>query len=252
MTGGNLPSAIAAPSIKKPGRGLGLIVAGGILTVVWLGLLVIFVCLKWDKVVDLEPNAVGDFLAGAFAPLAFLWLVLGFFQQGIELRNSGEALWLQGEELRNSVEQQKELVSTTRDQLAFDRDVVSRQKNDILRRAQPAFKLNYEGVQDADGQNSAHQFKLSNTGKDCFDVCLILDSAGNVPVTQAGKYERDILPTGKYGRVHVWLDNDFADELVAVVTYRDELNNHQVKSFPIIADGGSILIGDEPQELTED
>jgi len=41
---------------------------------------------------EMAPNAFADFLAGTFAPLAFLWLVLGFLQQGEELRNSGEAL----------------------------------------------------------------------------------------------------------------------------------------------------------------
>lgn len=242
----------ATASAKKPASGNYLFVAGGIATFLWLGLLAGYVCHRWTDMAGLEPNALGDFLAGAFAPLAFLWLVLGFFQQGIELRNSGEALWLQGEELRNSVAQQKELVSTTRDQLAFDRDVVARQKIDILRRAQPAFKLNYEGVQGVDGQNSAHQFKLSNTGKDCFDLFLLLDSVGATSIAEAAKYEKDVFPTGKYARVHVWLDNAFSDDLVAVVTYRDGLNHQQVKRFPIILDGGSILIGDEPQELTED
>lgn len=32
-------------------------------------------------------NEWGDLLAGLFAPLAFLWLVVGYFQQGQELRN---------------------------------------------------------------------------------------------------------------------------------------------------------------------
>ncbi len=45
-----------------------------------------------------DSNEFGDFLAGFAAPLAFGWLVLGFFQQGEELR-------LQAAELRASVEQ---------------------------------------------------------------------------------------------------------------------------------------------------
>lgn len=229
-----------------------LIAAGGLLTLVWLGLLVTFVCLRWDKVLDLEPNAVGDFLAGAFAPLAFLWLVLGFFQQGIELRNSGEALWLQGEELRNSVQQQQQLVETTREQLAFERDQASRQKQDLLRRVQPAFRLNYEGVHQNHDQAVAHQFKLSNTGKECFDMTLLIESSGETPVVQAGLFEKDVLATGAFCRAQVWCDRNFADQLVAIVTYRDELNNHQVKKFPISIAVGSYLIGDEPQVLTED
>jgi hypothetical protein len=59
----------------------------------------------------LSPNAVGDMLAGAFAPLALGWLVLGFLQQGEELRISSRALQQQADELKHSVEQQRALVA---------------------------------------------------------------------------------------------------------------------------------------------
>jgi hypothetical protein len=68
----------------------------------------------------LEPNAVGDLLAGVFAPLAFLWLVLGYFQQGEELRASVRALEIQGEELQKSVEQQRALVQISREQFEVE------------------------------------------------------------------------------------------------------------------------------------
>jgi hypothetical protein len=58
-------------------------------------------------------NEWGDFFAGASAPLAFLWLVIGYFQQGDELSQNTKALeqqekalQLQVDELRQSVEQQ--------------------------------------------------------------------------------------------------------------------------------------------------
>jgi hypothetical protein len=41
---------------------------------------------------DLGLAAMGSFLEGAFAPLAFLWLVLGLFIQQRELANNTEAL----------------------------------------------------------------------------------------------------------------------------------------------------------------
>jgi hypothetical protein len=87
------------------------------------GYCVFLVWLVQDKVASLRSlplNEVGDFLAGAFGPLAVLWLVLGYFQQGEELRQNTEALRLQAEELRRSVEQQRELVSTSRAQVAAD------------------------------------------------------------------------------------------------------------------------------------
>jgi hypothetical protein len=79
-------------------------------TTTWLALAVWWTfyrpCGAWE-VPTLALNGWGDWAAGTFAPLAFLWLVLGYFQQGEELR-------LQARELRNSVDQQKDLASSNK------------------------------------------------------------------------------------------------------------------------------------------
>ncbi|ENW10146.1 hypothetical protein [Acinetobacter pittii] len=87
--------------------------------VVCLYLLIIFLytlkfCLGEGENVLLPSNELGDFLAGAFAPLAFLFLILGYKQnsesirlQNEELRASTEALKLQVDEMKKSVDQQK-------------------------------------------------------------------------------------------------------------------------------------------------
>lgn len=80
---------------------------GGGATLIYL---VGITALTWGRIGtlgDMPLNEVGDFLAGAFGPVAFLWLVLGFLQQGYELR-------MQATELKNSVEQHKEMVKTTK------------------------------------------------------------------------------------------------------------------------------------------
>lgn len=87
------------------------------LTILWLLFLAIMAFAGWEMLFKMEPNEFGDMLAGVFAPLAFLWLVLGFFQQGEELRASVAALELQGRELQNSVNQQRELVKVSREQM---------------------------------------------------------------------------------------------------------------------------------------
>lgn len=82
--------------------------------VIYLSLVVIYtVCLIFSKGENrlLNSNELGDFLAGVFAPLAFLFLYLGYLQQGKELKISNEAFKKQCEELKNSVEQQSKLVS---------------------------------------------------------------------------------------------------------------------------------------------
>ena len=82
------------------------------------------------KTMDL--NESGDFLAGVFGPLALLWLILGFFQQGLELRQNTQALELQAEELRNSVEQQRAIVVATREQIEHEHNRANKASRPIF------------------------------------------------------------------------------------------------------------------------
>lgn len=75
---------------------------------------------------NLKLNEKGDFIAGILSPLGFIWLIYGYIQQGQELKLNTEALTLQAEELSNSVEQQKELVKATREEL----DIIKRQSSE--------------------------------------------------------------------------------------------------------------------------
>lgn len=68
----------------------------------------------------LDLNEWGDWAAGAFAPLAFGWLIVGYIQQGEELRDNvralhlqEKALQLQVQELKDSVEQQAVLAKAS-------------------------------------------------------------------------------------------------------------------------------------------
>jgi hypothetical protein len=124
----------------------------------------------------MELNEIGDFLAGVFGPLAILWLVLGFFQQGIELRQSSEALKLQAEELRNSVQQQILMVITAREQLEAEKKSfeVQEEKNkqqlaEAKRRAQPNFVFSAGG---SHSERSLHQIVLKNYGAKCRKVSI--------------------------------------------------------------------------------
>jgi hypothetical protein len=70
---------------------------------IWFGLVVTFIWIGgglWfvigsvaaDPTQTLTLGVIGNFLEGAFAPLAFLWLVLGLFMQQRELANNTEML----------------------------------------------------------------------------------------------------------------------------------------------------------------
>ena len=75
------------------------------LTVLWIGAFALIVTTNWPEVQELKLNAWGDFLAGFSAPLALIWLVVGYFQQGEELRLNTQALEAQQEELRRQVQE---------------------------------------------------------------------------------------------------------------------------------------------------
>lgn len=69
------------------------------LTAIWLLLLVGFSAVNWYAFCDMGPNEWGDFLAGTMSPVAFMWLVFGYLQQGEELKQNTDALLLQQREL---------------------------------------------------------------------------------------------------------------------------------------------------------
>ena len=75
------------------------------ITATWLLLVFVLLIIKGGSVPTMTLNEWGDFLAGVSAPLALLWLVIGYFQHGEELRLNTEALIAQQEELRRQVEE---------------------------------------------------------------------------------------------------------------------------------------------------
>lgn len=92
---------------------LSRVLLGWIFTIIWIVLWCFVLYRDWQSAVNMSFNEWGDFFAGSFAPLAFLWLVIGYFQQGEELSQNTKALEqqekalrLQVDELRQSVEQQ--------------------------------------------------------------------------------------------------------------------------------------------------
>lgn len=95
---------------------------GIFITLIYTLAIAVLIAPKIDTFQAMPLNEIGDFLAGLFGPLGLLWLILGYMQQGEELRLSTRALLLQAEELKNSVEQQRELVEVSRQQVESERE----------------------------------------------------------------------------------------------------------------------------------
>lgn len=77
-----------------------------VLTFIWLlgGFFYISVTVGWSNFLQMPPEVLGGFFEGAFAPLAFLWLVVGYFLQQHELARNTHAIQLQHEDMQRSVE----------------------------------------------------------------------------------------------------------------------------------------------------
>lgn len=114
---------------------------GSILTFIWIIVGVGFIVFKFDSVRALKLNEIGDFLAGFFSPIAFMWLVIGYFQQGEELKLNTRALELQAAELKMSVEQQRELVEVTRADMKLTKQAYELEIEREVRKSQPSFHL---------------------------------------------------------------------------------------------------------------
>ncbi|MBD8680344.1 hypothetical protein [Pseudomonas sp. CFBP 13719] len=139
-------------------------------TVIYIGIIILVVAAKLDELLQLKLNELGDFLAGAFGPVAFLWLVLGFLQQGRELKLSSDALRLQAEEVAKSVKQQASLA-----------EAQQRSLENYERSLEPLLQLEYLGPTnylEVGDVLVAERFLLENKGSYCehvFAQALIKD-----------------------------------------------------------------------------
>ena len=77
------------------------------ITTTWLLLLSLYIAnsVGWSSIGNQPIQTLGNFLEGAFAPLAFLWLVVGYFLQKKELMQNTDAIKMQYVEIQKSAEQ---------------------------------------------------------------------------------------------------------------------------------------------------
>jgi hypothetical protein len=205
---------------------------GVIASILWLVMGVAFLWVRGNWSVALKPNEWGDVFAGLAAPMAFLWLVLGFLQQGQELKLSTQALLLQVDELKNTVEHQRQLVEVTREQVAAsvrqgDEDRLARR-----RAAQPNLVLSQAGSTSG-GQGITYNVQLSNQGAAATNVHVRVDAASpakNFFPTIAPQEEKRFTlsyPTVPKGDVVVgisYTDRDGASGQVSFVGKEDGRN----------------------------
>ncbi len=109
-----MPDSSAANELDHTKERRRLPLIGLAVSSAYFATLIIYLVVQQQNPADLRLNELGDFLGGVASPVAFLWLVLGYFQQSREIRLSGKALHLQAQEMKRSVDEHRLLAGETR------------------------------------------------------------------------------------------------------------------------------------------
>ena len=206
---------------------------GGYLSVIYLLFLAVMAAVAWQTLWAMQPNEFGDLMAGVFAPLAFLWLVLGFFQQGEELKASVSALELQGRELNASAEQQRELVKVTREKMEKDLEVLADERAAAEHAAQP---LLVTRTLNRPNEEEVAEISIHNLGAWVTDSTLWIDG---IPVSGLKTMEK-----GDAVKFRLELDKlTNLESLDFIITYIDALGKKRGKagSCPVKKLSGTTL-----------
>lgn len=89
-----------------------------IFTIIYFLVLNRFFDVSFDKIKTLQPNELGDFLAGTFSPLAFLFLILGYLQTNKSLGQNTETISQQAIALQQQAESLKQQAKALDTQIA--------------------------------------------------------------------------------------------------------------------------------------
>ncbi len=213
---------------------------GFVLTSIYAFVVIMIVCGQWDEIIKMTPNEWGDFLAGVFGPLALLWVVLGFLQQGVELKNSREALLLQAEELKNSVEAQKDLGKAAWAQVAENqaaRELDKRRKNlEAIERMKPIIIMRSIRGGTKSGKKFVN-FIIENKGNTCLNISIsFLNSNYYIPSLSIGKIDRD--QTIKFAS-YVNLNDVYKEDILSI-SFEDIKGKKYKRAYNITPRDGRI------------
>lgn len=184
---------------------------------------------RLDCIHSMPLNEVGDFLAGIFGPLATFWLILGFFQQGIELRLNTSALKQQAIELEKSVQQQEQLVAVSKDQFDATLNALNYERDLQKTKQRPIFTC-HNGGYSVSGNTLNISFYITNNGQPVTEVILTTN-----PKIPSIERRESIWKNEKKLHFQISKINDanfFSFELD--ISYLDSLENKCLDQFNVI------------------
>jgi len=177
----------------------------------------------------LTLNEWGDFLAGAFSPLGFIWLVVGYLQSSFALQLQGQELQHQVEELRHSVEAQRTMASVA----LKDHELAQAQSRAEKRAAQPVFVPAGGGSSSEPSGLVRQTLKIQNLGKPVSTVTLHV--SGGIVREHVGGRSHAHWQAGETKDVALIWDptapQDFVSNLR--ITYRDSFGDEEYQDLTL-------------------
>lgn len=200
-------------------------------TAVWIVGAIALLLARQEAALKMTPNEWGDFFSGLFAPLAFLWLILGYMQQGEELRLSTEALRLQAEELKNSVEQQRALVEVSRQQVESERQALEYEREIRDSESSPKFLITPGGGTFLGDGQSTYDLIFANAGAAALSVTADV-AFGDEKLLPLVK--RNLVRTGEEWRAQMTLPKPLTDhEARLTLRYKNANGRESVECFSV-------------------
>lgn len=224
----SVPTNEASPPPLEPRSFTWIGVSGSVVLLVAAALILAYAEPASDRMTVEEWS---QFLAGAAAPIALLWLVLGYFQQGEELRQNTAALRLQHEELVHQVRETAALVrqsesqaETARLALEFEK---TRHGEDRRKRQADAELVLVQVSGTYDVGNSSH-FVLRNDGGWARDLVLKYQSNGGY----------NLQPTVSVPPTHtveLWINGVTSLPQTLTIEYTDEFGERRELALEMTA-----------------
>lgn len=179
---------------------------------------------------DMTPNEWGDWSAGMAAPVAFLWLVLGYFQQGEELRANVEALTLQTEELKHTVAHQSAIAAQAERQANLTEQSQKLALRSQVASHQPCF-VHFKTANANQGKN-AFSIRIENVGRTClnarFDVVSPIPGQKFKASPEVRNWTPGILP-----EIRLSIVAQPPLTIVFTIAYLDEVMTPQRQTFKL-------------------
>lgn len=186
---------------------------------------------RLEELTKLDLNELGDFLAGSFGPLAMCWLILGFFQQGIELRQNTSALKLQATQLENSVNKQSELIELTRVHYNVEQESLRHESE----KNQPIFDVKLAGNPKKNDYPNPNPNRLSIGIKNVGEIATQVEFTTKCELEKQPEKIEIFKPSDKVEWCILEYKNKFEND-VLTVSYVDITNVKGIKQYDIIPD----------------